>query len=360
MARRVCVLAAVCLLATPVAAQSPAVDLAEHGHWKRLKALIEPRAAANPNDAEAQWLLSRVWLAFRDPERALAPAEKAVALDGKNGDYRWQLAQVVGELASNASIFKQLGLAKRFKREAEAVLAIDPKHTGAMTGLMEFYYRAPGIAGGDKKKAEAMPDQIMAINKVDGYIARVRLMGRMDPPATPAQIEQVWVRAVQADPSRYEPHVNLASIYSSGATPRWDLAEKEASIARKIDPDRTAPYSVLAAVYAAGERWAELDTILAEGEKKIPDNLSPYLRASGVLLTSGKDLARAERYARKYLGQEPEPNSTSHAVAHWRVGLILEKQGRRADAIAALQTATRMDPKFEQAQKDLRRVRAGS
>jgi hypothetical protein len=87
----------------------PAVDLAEHGHWKRLKAVIEPRAAANPNDAEAQWLLSRVWLAFRDPDRALAPAEKAVALDGKNADYRWQLAQVVGELASNASIFKQLG-----------------------------------------------------------------------------------------------------------------------------------------------------------------------------------------------------------------------------------------------------------
>src|SRR5688572_30118498 len=114
MARRVCALAVVCLLAAPAAAQSPAVDLAEHGHWKRLRALIEPRAAANPNDAEAQWLLSRVQLAFRDPDRALAPAERAVVLDAKNGEYRWQLAQVVGELASNASIFKQLGLAKRF------------------------------------------------------------------------------------------------------------------------------------------------------------------------------------------------------------------------------------------------------
>jgi hypothetical protein len=41
------------------------------------------------------------------------------------------------------------------------------------------------------------------------------------------------------------------------------------------------------------------------------------------------------------------------------VGLILEKQGRKSAAIAALQTATGMDPKFEQAQKDLKRVKAG-
>jgi len=360
MTRRVSALAAatcLCLFASPILADSPAAELAEHGHWKRLKALIEPRAAANANDAEAQWLLSRVRLAYRDADGALAPAEKAVALDGKNADYQWQLAQSVGELASNASVFKQMGLAKRFKREAEAVLALDAKHTGALIGLMEFYYRAPGLVGGDKQKANGMPDQIMAINKVDGYIAKVRLMNRMDPPAQPAQIEQVWVQAVQADPSRYEPPINLASIYTSGPAPRWELAEKEALIAKKLDPDRTGPYSVLAAVYATAERWAELDALLAEAEKKIPDNLSPYLRASTALLAANKDLPRAERYARKYLSQDPEPNATRPAVAHWRLALVLEKEGRKPEAISELQTATKLDPKFEQAQKDLKRLK---
>ena len=349
-------LAVVCLLGASPAAQSPAADLAEHGHWKRLKALIEPRAAANPNDAEAQWLLSRVRMAFKDVDGALAPAEKAAALDPKNADYRWQLAQVVGEMASSASVFKQMGLAKRYKREVEAALAINPKHTPSMTGLMEYFIRAPGIVGGDKKKAAEIPAQIMAVNKVDGYIAKVRLLQQQSP--VPAgEIEQAWVQAVLADPSRYEPHINLASIYATGATPRWELAEKEALTAKKIDPDRTAPYSILAAVYATGERWAELDAVLAEAEKKIPDNLSPYLRASGALLATGKDLARAERYARKYLSQVPEPNATTPAVAHWRLGLILEKEGKKAEAIAELQTATKLDPKFEQAQKDLKRLK---
>jgi tetratricopeptide (TPR) repeat protein len=360
MARRVFALVSmtlVCLLAATAGAQSPAADLADHGHWKRLRALVEPRAAANPNDAEAQWLLSRTRLAFKNVDGALAPAEKAVALDPKNVDYRWQLAQVVGEMASSASVFKQMGLAKRYKREVEAALALNPKHTPSMTGLMEYYYRAPGIVGGDKTKAQAIPDQIMAINKVDGYLAKARLLSRADPPQ-PGQVEQAYVQAALADAGRYEPHINLANIYASGAAPRWDLAEKEALTAKKIDADRTAPYSILAAVYATSEKWPELDAILGEAEKKIPDNLSPYLRASGALLATGKDLARAEGYARKYLSQEPEPTASTPAVGHWRLGLILEKAGRKSEAIAELQAATKLDPNFEQAQKDLKRLKA--
>ena len=359
MARRVCALASiavVCLLGAVPAAQSPAADLAEHGHWKRLKALVEPRAAANPTDAEAQWLLSRVRMAYRDFDGALAPAEKAAALDARNVEYRWQVAQVVGELASNASVFKQMGLAKRYKREVEAALALNPKHTPSMTGLMEYFSRAPGIVGGDKKRAAEIPAEIMAVNKVDGYVAKVRFLQQQSP-VPGGEIEQVWVQAVIADASRYEPHISLASIYAAGTAPRWELAEKEALTARKIDADRTAPYSILAAVYVTGERWAELETVLAGAERKIPDNLSPYLRASGALLAAGKDLARAERYARKYLSQAPEPNSTTPAVAHWRLGLILEKAGKKAEAVAELQAATKLDPKFEPAQKDLKRLK---
>ena len=359
MARRVFALvsiAVVCLLAASPRAQSPAADLAEHSHWKRLKALIEPRAAANPNDAEAQWLLSRSRLAFKDVGGALPPAEKAAALDPKNVEYRWQVAQVVGEQASSAGLLKGMGLAKRYKAEVEAALALNPKHIASLTGLMEYFNRAPGIAGGDKKRAAEIPSEIMAVNKVDGWIAKIRLLQQQSPPPV-GEIEQAWVQAVQADAARYEPHVNLASIYTGGTAPRWELAEKEAQTAKKIDADRTAPYSVLAAVYASGERWPELDAVLAEAEKKIPDNLTPYLRASGILLATGKDNPRAERYARKYLSQDPEPNSSSPAIAHWRLGLILDKEGKKPEAISELETATRLDPKFEQAQKDLKRLK---
>jgi hypothetical protein len=44
------------------------------------------------------------------------------------------------------------------------------------------------------------------------------------------------------------------------------------------------------------------------------------------------------------------------AVAHWWLGLILEKQGKEADALSELQAATKLDPRFDQAQKDLKRL----
>jgi len=349
-------LAAICLLTGAATSQAPAgADLADHGHWKRLKALIEPRAAANPNDAQAQWLLSRVRSAYKDHDGALAPAEKAAALDPQDADYRWQIASVIGDQAASASMFKAMGLAKRFRQEAEAALAINPRHIPSLMGLMEFYVQAPAIAGGDKKKSEDLANQILAINRVDGCIAKVRLLGHQSPQPLD-QIEQLWVQAAQADPARFEPHVNLANVYAGNK--RYELAEKEALTAKTIDPDRVAAYSILATVYAAQERWTDLDAALNEAEKKIPDNLSPYLRVAGTLQNTGKDLPRAERYARKYLTQVPEPTASSHALAHWRLGLVLEKEGRKADAIAELETATKLDPKFEPAQKDLKRLRS--
>jgi tetratricopeptide (TPR) repeat protein len=360
MGRRLCAvtLVAACVSWAGTTAQGPSgEDLAEHGHWKRLKAMIEPRVAANPNDARAQWLLSRARLAYKDADGALAPAEKAAALDPKSAEYRWQVAQVIGEQASRASMFKAMGLAKRYRQEAEAALALNPAYINALMGFMEFNDQAPGIAGGDKHKAAELADRILAINKVDGCIAKIRLLGTQSPPPLD-QIEQLWVQALAADSSRFEPHVNLANVYAGGKTPRLELAEKEALTARKIDPDRVTAHGILAAVYASQERWADLDAALAEAEKRIPDNLSPYLRVAGTLQNAGKDLARAERYARKYLTQEPEPTASSHAVAHWRLALVLEKQGKKAEAVAELQTATRLDPKFEPAQKDLKRLQS--
>lgn len=54
------------------------------------------------------------------------------------------------------------------------------------------------------------------------------------------------------------------------------------------------------------------------------------------------------------------PLDPDDCVRAWRLGLILEKAGRQADAIAELQTATTLDPKFEPAAKDLKRLKVGS
>lgn len=72
---------------------------------------------------------------------------------------------------------------------------------------------------------------------------------------------------------------------------------------------------------------------------------------------SKDDLPRAERYLRKYLTQEAEAESPSHAAARWRLGLVLEQPGRKAEAISEIEAAVKAEPSIEPAKKDLKRLK---
>lgn len=350
-----CLLTASVVHAAPDAVTRALIDA---GHWKQARAVLEPRVKANPSDPEGAALLSRVRRAFGDLDAALALAEAAVKLDGRNADYHWQLAQVVGQQAQRAGVFKQIGLARRFKQEAEQTIALDPKHVEARMGLITFYIAAPGIVGGDRKKADVIAEEVEKIDKASGFIARARVILEAKENADVEALYSQAADAAQTQAVRYDARVSLINRYLSGATPRAELVEPQARELLKIDPHRPAGYSALAIAQTMAGRWADLDQTLLEAERAVPDNLSPFFQAARTLLTRGVELPRAERYLRKYLGQEPEAGAASLAVAHWRLGLVLEKEGRRLDAIAEVEQATRLNPSLAEAKKDLKRLRS--
>jgi tetratricopeptide (TPR) repeat protein len=355
LARRGATLVLLALAAVPLLADSPSpAALMESGHWKRARALAEQRLAANPNDAQAIYVLARYKLAAGDYDAAIRLGEKLVVLEPRNADYHYVLAGACGEKARNGGIFSQMGLARRFKKEAEAAVALDPKHVEARMGLIQFHLQAPGIVGGDKARARTLADEVMRLDPVRGYFAQARIAIAEK---QTGRLEELYRKAVEADPRSYIAHTSLANFYAGDAQKKYELAEKHAREALKLDPDRIGAYSMLAALAAYREQWAELDGVIAQAEKAIPDNLLPYYRAGNVLLGSGKDLARAERYFRKYLAMEPEPGAPQNAHAWWRLGLVLEKQGRKPEAVAALQNAVRLKPDLDEAKKDLKRLR---
>jgi hypothetical protein len=101
-----------------------------------------------------------------------------------------------------------------------------------------------------------------------------------------------------------------------------------------------------------------MEAILAQSERNVPDNLAPHFAAARVLTERGIELGRAESYLRKYLMQPPEGNAPLHAHAHWALGLLLERLGRRPEAIAELESALRQKGDFEPARKELRRLKS--
>ena len=332
-----------------VAAQtSPEEVLMAAGHFKRLRALAAARTA---NDAETLYLNATVKQLWGDLDEAERLADRAVTANPKEARYHFRLAEIAGVKAEKASVLHQMGLARKFKREAEAALALDPNHVRALEMMMEFYLQAPGIIGGDKTKARGIADQLMKIDPVEGYRAQITL-ARFE--KQESRTEELLRKAVEVRPASYEAHMGLGNW--CGNNKKFDEAERHAREAIRIHPDRAGAYALLGVALVHQDKWEELDPALSQGAQADPDNLYPYYRAANNCLARKTELPRGERYLRKYLTQEPEAEAPNHAAAHWRLALVLEQEGRKPDAIAELETAIKMDANSP-AKQDLRRLK---
>src|SRR4051794_9831421 len=88
-------------------AQTPQ-ELLDAGHFKRAFSIVEPRLKANANDADANYWMAKIKLAFNDVAAATALCEKAVAADPKKSAYHGLLSEILGQAAQHAGVFKQM------------------------------------------------------------------------------------------------------------------------------------------------------------------------------------------------------------------------------------------------------------
>ncbi len=295
-----------------LAQDTDAAKLIAAGHWKRARAIVERRIHQDPRDPEASFLLSQVRYAFGDVTSPLDLAADAVRLDPGVARYHRQLAEVQGILAQRANIFQQIGIARRFRREIDAALALDPNDVQALRDLLEYYVVAPGIVGGDLRKAADVARRIAAIDPAEGLLAEARIAGsRDDAPRAAALLR----RAAALRPPSYKALATLAAFDLAPAHRDDAAAESLARQAIALDPDRSAAWAVLAQVYAARPDFTSLDRTLDDAARAVPDDPLPCYRAAEILLAAGRDPSRAERYLRIYLSQEPEGGQPTAAAA---------------------------------------------
>jgi len=338
---------------------APVATLVEQGHYKQAQSILEKNLSANPKDAQALAWMAKIKLAFFDNDAAAQLAKQASDIDPKNVEAHINLADALGRKAQDAGLFEKVRIARQLKGELELAVSIDPKNLDALEGLAAFYREAPGIAGGSMSKAKEFADRLMALDPVRGYLAKIDLAAHdkhFD------EFEGFYLKALEASPNSYIANADIAAMYAGDRWKSYDKAIQYAHKAVQLDPTRISAYVTLATSYAAKEQWAELDQSLAMSEKAVPDNLVPHYRAALILLVAGKDLPRAEKYFRKYLTQAAEGGAPPLAAAHWRLGLVLEKQGKKDEAIKEIQTAIDLKPglakpNLKKAQEDLGRLK---
>jgi tetratricopeptide (TPR) repeat protein len=330
------------------------VALMDAGHFKQARALVEPRYRSNPNNAETLYLEARLKAAFGASDEAIKLAERALVLDDRNVYYHGALASLLADKAMNASFVDQILLAPKVKRHLDDAFALDPHNWHCLDGMVQFYLAAPGILGGDKRKAQQLADQAVKDDPVHGWL----MQGRVAQASKDlAREEQAYLSAVKAAPNDYDALATLADFYLRDTVKRYADAEKYARAAILLDSGRTPAYSVLAALLVHQRRFGELDQLLGDADRSVPDDLTPFFIAARTLLLDGQDFDDAERYLRKYLTQEPEGNAPRHAFAHWRLGQLYQKSGKTEQARAEYELCLRQEPGFDPAKKDLKSLK---
>jgi predicted Zn-dependent protease len=341
----------------------PADRLLDGGHYLRAEQIVRAALQRNPNDAHALSDLSVVDWAFNRLDASIADAEKAVAAAPNSAEAHSKLADALGAklVSSNAGTFEKIALARRFRKEIDRTLDLDPNDVDALQDLAQFYWNAPGFVGGDKQKARQTADRLFAVSPFHAAAARVNFASDdSDSNRRNAAILAIWQDAVASRPQNYDARAALAAAYLEAGSDASHLAsaEAEAKRALALDPARVSAYTVLASASARAGRWDDVNVWLKQARERVQDDLSPQYRVAVAILTTNQNqqLQRAEQLLRDYLTQPPEGQQPSHAGAHWRLGQVLERQGRKADAVREFQIALHQDGSLEQAKKDLKRL----
>ena len=194
----------------------------------------------------------------------------------------------------------------------------------------------------------------------------------------PADALNAYAEAAKLNPKEPRTHLAAANILEA----QGDLAgaESEYRKVRELDPDSAEALEGLVRVYSRGKRWPEAEVSLREFLKGKPADAEVRARLGRVLMAQGrtdegvaeleaaakgssdpaaerelaafyleaKQYEPAAQHYRNLLARDPKNAELLHAL-----GIVLSRQGKFAEAEAALVAAVNSNPNLKEAYFDL-------
>jgi cytochrome c-type biogenesis protein CcmH/NrfG len=166
------------LLAQPAIDNAAAIALYREKKNAEARAAFESLLAADGKNAEAAHFLGLIALREKRDDDAVRLHENATALAPENASYFIALGDAYGRQAAKASLFSKLDWAKKCCAVLEKAVALDPASFAAQSALVEYYRRAPGMAGGGMARAYAQAESFKKSDLVGGTLLLVDLYRR--------------------------------------------------------------------------------------------------------------------------------------------------------------------------------------
>lgn len=164
----------------------------------------------HPDDPELAYYLGRSLYHQRQLEEADEILSRNIERYPEHVESHYVLGSVKLTRVSEVSVFRKIGMAKAAIGAWEQTVALDPNHVEALYGVVEFYFNAPGMAGGDKALAEAKLAELAQLSKPWADLSRASRAVRAE---SYQDAEALFKSAIAGIPNRAFPQLMLANAY---------------------------------------------------------------------------------------------------------------------------------------------------
>ena len=214
-------------------------------------------------------------------------------------------------------MLSQMSLGKKAIDAWARALELDPNSFNARLRLVEFYVSAPAMAGGSEAKAMELAAEAKKRDAFNGHRAYAR-------------------------------------IYT--IQKKYEVATKEMREAVREQPKSAKAHYFLGNALLNQQEWKtslqEYETALALDASYMPT----YFRMGHLAARSESNYAHGEETVRKYLAYKPADDEPKLGSAWYWLGMIQEKQGKKAEAKQSYLMAQKLAPDLKEATEALKRI----
>ncbi len=221
------------------------------------------------NDEDALELLGDAFGYQKKWDEAIVQYKQLIEIDANKASYHYKYGGALGMKALTISKLRALGIIGDIKRSFLKAAELDPKHIDTRWALVELYMTLPGIVGGSKAKSMKYANELEALSKVDGYLAKGYIYEYDEEPELAEKFYKKAV-AIGGSVTCFE---KLTNLYESQNQPDKAIAIIEASQKKH---NRNALH------YQLGKVSADYNVQLNKGERCLLKYIENYTPADGV------------------------------------------------------------------------------
>jgi tetratricopeptide (TPR) repeat protein len=246
-----------------------AKQLLEEKKYVSAENTLENYLRDTPNDIEGIELLGDAYGQQEKWDEAIDAYKQLVDMKPNVANFHYKYGGALGMKALNVSKIRAVAFIGDIKSAFLKAAELDPKHINTRWALVELYMQLPGIIGGSKSKSLKYAEELEALSKVDGYLAKGYIY---EYDKEPELAEEFYKKAIKIGGSM-TCFDKLTNLYETQKQPEKAISTIE---------EAQEKHKRNALHYQIGKVAAEYNVQLNKGEQCLHTYIKNYSAGDGV------------------------------------------------------------------------------